>query len=306
MLNTKEILDILPNTLKSILEHFLERNDLQEIRIRVNKPLIVYMGNKELIHTYVVTVEDLKAMLQRISNYSRYAFEHEIRQGYITLKGGHRVGICGNCVTESNEVKTIKDIASINIRISREFIGCSNPVIPYILNEKQVLNTIVISPPKCGKTTLLRDIARNLSDGMEEVCYAGQKICIIDERSEIGACHGGIPQMHLGLRTDILDNCPKSQGIMMAVRSMSPDVILCDEIGTYKDMESILLAFNSGVHIITSIHGFGIADLNKRIVFRELLENKVFQRAIILSGRKGAGTIEGIFDLDAEKIIWGH
>ena len=131
-----------------------------------------------------------------------------------------------------------------------------------------------------------------------------KKICVIDERSEIAACYNGVPQMQVGIRTDVLDNCPKCEGIMMAIRSMSPDIIICDEIGTQRDMESILMAMNSGVSLITSIHGLGIEDLYNRSVFNELIENKVFQRAVVLSGINGAGTIEYIYDFKTEEKIW--
>jgi stage III sporulation protein AA len=132
----------------------------------------------------------------------------------------------------------------------------------------------------------------------------GKKVCIIDERSEIGACYQGVPQLDTGVRTDVLDGCPKSQGIIMAVRSMAPEVIVCDEIGTGKDVESIINAMNSGVALITTIHGYGLEDLYKRPVFKEILENNVFKRAVVLSGRHGAGTVEYIFDFIKNKNIW--
>lgn len=298
MINVDEILNVLPSNIRNCLEDTKDIERLQEIRIKINKPIIFQIGNEEVIGSYIPDSSDLKSVLQRISNYSIYAYEEEKKQGYITIKGGHRVGICGSCVIQDNVVKTIKDTGSINIRICREILHCSDKMVKYIVSGSNVQNTIIISPPKCGKTTLLRDITRNLSDGMKEYGFKGRKICVIDERSEIGASFNGIPQMNIGIRTDVLDNCPKSQGIMMAIRSMSPDVIVCDEIGTRKDMESILAAVNCGVNIITTIHGAGIKDLYERIVFKEIIENKVFKRAVILSCRKGVGTIECIYDLD--------
>ena len=154
---------------------------------------------------------------------------------------------------------------------------------PFLI-EEQVLNTI-ISPPKCGKTTILRDIARNISTGMRAFKFSG-KVCIIDERSELAACCDGVPQMNVGIRTDVLDNCLKSEGIMMAIRSMSPELIVCDEIGTYRDMESILSALSCGVNLITTIHGNGLDDFYSRVVFKDLINNHVFRRAVILSNRK--------------------
>lgn len=293
---TKEVLEILPNSIKKQLEGFKYLDKLQEIRIKVNKPLFLVCNNQEYMVNCISTAEDIKIVLQRVSNYSIYAFEEEIKQGYITIQGGHRVGICGNCVVDKGNVKTIKHISSINIRVAREVIGCSEKILPYIVEEGKVLNTIIISPPKCGKTTILRDLTRNISNGVASIDLNGMNVSVIDERSEIGSCYRGIPQMNIGVRTDILDNCPKSEGIIMAIRSMAPQVIVCDEIGTYKDIESVLIALNSGVNLITTIHGFGIEDLYNRPVFKEIIENKVFQRAVVLSNRMGIATIEYIYN----------
>ncbi|HBC95678.1 MAG TPA: stage III sporulation protein AA [Clostridium sp.] len=301
---TKEILNILPENLKTAIGDLIKSPYLQEIRIRVNRSLILQLGLKEIICGYIPRIEDLKVIIQRMSNYSIYAFEEEIKQGYITIKGGHRVGICGRCIIEKGEIKTIKDIASINIRICREIINCSDPIMKFLVKENEVINTIIISPPKSGKTTLIRDIVRNISGGMRSIGLTGKKICVIDERSEIGACFNGIPQMNLGIRTDVLDGCPKSQGMIMAIRSMSPDVIACDEIGTYKDVESILTALNSGISLIVTIHGYGIEDLYARPVFKEIVENKIFKRAIVLSSRKGSGTVEYVYDFTNNSVIW--
>jgi len=303
-MNTKEIFDILPLLIKNEMENIRQLNKLQEVRIKVNKPLIFQVGSQEIITSYNPSFEDVKFVLQKISNYSIYAFEEEIKQGYITIRGGHRVGLCGSCVIQNEGIKTIKDIASLNIRVCREVIDCSTKVMPYIIKGGTIRNTIIISPPKCGKTTLLRDITRHISDGMKNNDFIGKKVCVIDERSELGGCYNGIPQMDLGFRTDILDNCPKSQGIMLAIRSMSPDVIVCDEIGAKKDMESLLMALNCGVSIITTIHGNDVDDLYKRVVFKEIVENKVFSIAIVLSGLNGVGTLEEVYDFDKSESLW--
>ncbi|MBX4259140.1 stage III sporulation protein AA [Clostridium estertheticum] len=304
MLVTKDLFEILPKTIRNILEKVDNLQQLEEIRVKVNKPLFIHIGSKEKVWEYIATPEDLKYIMQRISNYSIYAFEDEIRQGYITIKGGHRVGLCGICVIENNSIKTIKDISSINIRACKEIIGCADKVMPYIINNNSVYNTIIISPPKCGKTTLIRDISRQISKGYKDMSFRGKNVSIIDERSEIAGSFKGIPQMDVGVRTDVLDNCPKSQGIMMAIRSMSPDVIVCDEIGTKNDMESILMALNSGISLITTIHGFGIEDLYKRLVFKDIVDNYVFTRGIVLSNKKGIGTIERIYDFTKGIDVW--
>jgi stage III sporulation protein AA len=304
MNNTKEVLNVLPVHIANIVKGIKAQDKIQEIRMKVNKPLILQVGNDEVIAGYTVLLQDIKEVLKHISNYSIYAFEEEIKQGYLTISGGHRVGICGSCIIENNKVKTIKSLGSLNIRICHEIIGCSDKVIPFIINNNQVSNTVIISPPRCGKTTLVRDIARNISDGVKGISFNGKKVCVIDERSEISSSFNGIPQMNLGIRTDVLDNCPKADGIMMAIRSMAPDVIVCDEIGTYKDMDSILMALNSGVKLITTIHGFGIEDLYNRSVFKEIMDNHIFNKAIILSSANGVGTIEYIYDFERQEKQW--
>ncbi|MEG0132651.1 MAG: stage III sporulation protein AA [Clostridium sp.] len=302
---TKDILDILPNTIKGEVINYEDNNSLQEIRLKINKPLIFISNNTEIKTKYITKHEDIKVIIQKISSYSIYAFEEEIKQGYITIQGGHRVGICGTCVLDGNSLKTIKHISSINIRVAREIRECSTKIIPFIVKDNRVLNTIIISPPKCGKTTILRDLSRQISNGVSGYGLSGKNVAIIDERSEIGACYRGVPQMDIGIRTDILDNCPKSEGIIMAIRSMAPHIIVCDEIGTYKDMDSIVAALNSGVNLITTIHGFSEEDLYKRPVFKEVLENKVFDRAIILSNRQGISTIEYIYDFTKGERVRG-
>lgn len=172
-----------------------------------------------------------------------------------------------------------------------------NKVMKYITSAYKVYNTIIISPPKCGKTTILRDIARNISSGMPSLGIAGKKVAVIDERSEIGACYFGIPQSDLGIRTDVLDNCLKREGLIMAIRSLSPEVLICDEIGTKGDVEALIMAFNSGVNIITTIHGFTIEDLYKRRVLSDLLDNEILERVIILSNRNGIGTVENVYSI---------
>lgn len=279
---------IFPPKIIEYLDDYIKDNTLQEIRLKIEKPMILTLARREVVLSYILKKEDIKYILQRISNYSLYAYEEEIRQGFITIKGGHRVGIAGECVMEDGKVKTIRNISSLNIRICREIIGCAKGIMKYITSGERVFNTIIISPPKCGKTTILRDISRLISEG-------GKKVSIVDERSEIAASYLGVPQMQVGIRSDILDNCLKSEGLIMAIRSLSPEVIICDEIGTLKDIEALIMAFNSGVNIIVTLHGESIDDLTNRNVFKELLDNKVIERVILLSNKRGVGTIEGVY-----------
>lgn len=296
-----EVYKILPSTISNIIEKYLLDDLIQEIRIKIGKPIILNLSMGEKVLDYRVTNDDLKYMISKISNYSLYAFEEEIKQGYITLKGGHRVGLAGECVLSRGEVRTIKNISSLNIRICREIIGASNKVMKLISENDRVYNTLIVSPPKCGKTTILRDIAKNLSNGMYQINLKGKKVTIVDERSEIAACYNGIPQMNVGIRTDILDNCLKKSGMIMAIRSLSPEVLICDEIGIEGDLEALNMAFNSGVNIIVTVHGYNIEDIYSRSVFKELIDKCILERIILLSNRNGVGTIENIYKVDRGK-----
>ena len=293
--NEDEILRVLPVKIANEVKSFLLKDSIQEIRIKVNKPVIINLSRKEVILNSIVTLDDIKQILVRVSNYSLYDYEEEIKQGYITIKGGHRIGIAGECVLSQGEVRTIRNISSLNIRICREVKGCSNEVMKFITENNRVFNTLIVSPPKCGKTTILRDIARNISNGMPINSLMGKKVSIIDERSEIASCFNGIPQLDVGIRSDILDNCLKKDGMIMAIRSLSPDILICDEIGTDGDMEALNMAFNSGVNIIVSIHGYSIEDIYRRRIFKDLLENSILDRIIVLSNKNGPGTIENAY-----------
>lgn len=296
-----EIYKILPKEISNIVKQYLQEDAVQEIRIKSGKPVILNLSYGEKVLDYRTTSEDLKFMMAKVSNYSLYAFEEEIKQGYITLKGGHRVGLAGECVISNGEVRTIKNISSLNIRICREIIGSSNKIMNLITNNNRVYNTLIVSPPKCGKTTILRDIAKNISNGMYKINLYGKKVTIVDERSEIAACYNGVPQMNVGIRTDILDNCLKKSGMIMAIRSLSPEVLICDEIGTKGDLEALNMAFNSGVNVIVTVHGYDIADVYGRAVFKDLIDNCILERIILLSNRKGAGTIEKVYKVSRER-----
>lgn len=306
MLKEENGLNIFPEKIADTIDKY-KNEKIQEIRIKINKPIIIYTDEGEVILSNEVTKEEFKFIIQRISNYSIYAYEEEIKQGFITLKGGHRVGIAGECVMENNKIKTIKNISSLNIRISKEVIGCGKKVLKYITNNNIVRNTLIISPPKCGKTTILRDITRILSSGDMKENLMGKKVVVIDERSEIGASYVGIPQMNLGIRTDILDNCLKREGMLMAIRSLSPDVLICDEIGTEEDISALNTAFNSGVNIVVTVHGSDLEDIKKRKAFDNLLLSGIIERVIVLSNRLGVGTIENVYSIkrDGEIVCLG-
>lgn len=300
MRNEDEVLKILPFKFVEEIKGYLMIEKIQEIRVKAGKPIILHSMKGEIVLKEIPTAEDIKQILVKISNYSLYAYEEEIKQGYITIKGGHRIGIAGECVFIGGSIRTIKNITSLNIRISREVLGCSNKLMDYVVNNNRIMNTLMVSPPKCGKTTILRDMARNVSMGYSKARLTGKKVTIIDERSEIGACYNGVPQMDLGIRTDILDNCLKRDGMLMAIRSLSPEVLICDEIGTQGDIEALHQAFNSGVNIIVTVHGNSLEDILRRKVLKELLDLGILERVVILSNRKGVGTIEDIYAVNLD------
>ncbi len=295
-----EITKILSPTIRKLCESSVIQNEnLTEIRLRINRPVILACGLQEYIlsgdsNDYVVTENDIRTTLDLVSSYSLYAYENELRQGYITIKGGHRVGFAGQVILEDGRVKNVKHINFLNIRISHEVKGCGLTALPYIVDKGRILNTLIVSPPGCGKTTLLRDIIRILSNG--STYLRGMNVGVCDERSEIAACYRGIPQNDLGLRTDVMDACPKAQGMLMLLRSMNPQVMAVDEIGSREDIEAISYIINSGCSILATIHGADIDDIRTRPVLRRLVEEKVFDRYIVLSGEKQVGFIDNIFD----------
>ena len=222
-----------------------------------------------------VTPADIREMTEFISGYSMYACEDELRNGFITLKGGHRVGIAGEVVTENGKIKTMKNISSFNIRISRERKGCADRLVQYADG-----NLLIISPPRAGKTTLLRDLLRQISRKPME------NVGIVDERSEIAACYRGRPENDVGERTDVLDCCPKPEGMLMLLRSMSPTVIGVDELGKKEDIDAVLRVVNCGVRVIATVHGENLEEIRRKEVFRELFREGLFRHYIILEKKQ--------------------
>ena len=225
----EQILNILAAGIRKVLLNTVPKpEELQEIRMRLGQPLRVVRGKEEIVlrsgtEPYIVTKEELRETMDYISHYSLYAYENELRQGFVTVEGGHRVGVAGKVIMEKERVKNIQYISSLNIRVSHEVLGCADRLIPYIVANKQVCHTLIISPPCCGKTTLIRDLIRQISDGNEYV--KGCSVGVVDERSELGGCYLGIAQNHLGTRTDVLDCCPKAEGMILRKRQSYRKVV---------------------------------------------------------------------------------
>jgi len=316
----KEILPVLSPRVAAVLEgaNLMKLSGLEEIRLRADKPLLLqessnewFIGRdgslmKDHYGAFAVKQEDITVSVELMSENSIYAYQEEIRNGYITIKGGHRVGLSGRVIADGVNVRSIKDISGLNIRISNQIPGCSRKVIKYIIkSNNDIYNTLIISPPQCGKTTILRDIARNLSDGMPELGFKGIKVGIVDERSELAACLRGIPQNDVGLRTDVLDGCPKRVGLPMFIRSMSPKVIITDEIGDDGDREAVHSVLNAGVRIVTSAHGYNVSELKSRREVLRMMEDQVFERYVVLGNSNGPGTLVEVIDGTSMKPVAG-
>ncbi|MBO4384179.1 MAG: stage III sporulation protein AA [Clostridia bacterium] len=218
-------------------------------------------------------------MLERLCAHCVYAHEDELKQGFIAYEGGYRIGVCGKAVSEGGKLLRLSDISSFNIRAANEVIGCSKDAVGFILENGTPLSTLIVAKPGGGKTTILRDIARCLSDGVSSPPF---KVCIADERGELAGCAGGIPTYDVGIRTDVIELAPKADSIMMFIRTMNPDVIVTDEIGSDKDAAAVMEAAACGVCVIASSHARNRDELTLREPVRGLIESGVFKRILLL------------------------
>lgn len=299
----EEIYKVLPISMLEKIKKIGSTTNITEIRLRVGRNILLVTSDVEVEVDYIVNLKDMLDILVKVSKNSIYAIQNEINNGFVVINGGHRIGICGEVVIENGKIKNIKNINSMNIRVARQLIGVADKVMPYIVNNGNVQNTIIISPPGCGKTTILRDIVRQISSGVKILDFKGKNVGLVDERGEIAAVSLGIPNLDVGLRTDIMSNVPKSIGMQMLVRSMGIDVIATDEIGGKEDFEAIKYANSSGVNLVFTMHGNDIRDVYKKEEIKKLLNDGIFSVAIILSRKNGVGTIEKICDLKGENIL---
>lgn len=302
----KALLGVMSRRIKIGLESLTKAQEksLQEIRLRVNQPLILKINGQEyglneqgccaLRNGIEVTKQEMNDILHCMSDFSLYAIEDELRQGFMTLEGGHRVGLVGKVVLENSRIKTLRFVSGMNIRIAHEVLGCSERVMPYVVGRDKVYHTLIVSPPGCGKTTLLRDMIYQLSEGFKG--YGPYTVGVVDERSEIAACYQGVPQNHLGKHTDVLDGCPKVEGMRMLLRAMAPQVIAVDEIGKGADCEALQEILSAGVTLMCTVHGKDEKECLRRPYLSRLLEEGLFERIIILSHRRGPCTVEAILD----------
>lgn len=292
----RDVLRIFALSVRKILEGLdLDFGKLQEIRLRVGMPLILLYDNHEyLVDKKIVSREEINETVEYVCNYSVYAYEEELRQGFVTVQGGHRVGFAGKIVCENDRVKSIKNISFINVRLAHEVIGAANVILPYVYDKGFPMHTLIISPPGCGKTTILRDLVRSVSEGN---AYAkGMTVGVVDERSEIAACYMGIPQNKIGMRTDVLDCCPKEKGMIMLIRSMSPKVIAVDEIGQSKDIEALKYVAGCGCKLFVTVHGTRLEDIKSKPFLQDTVKDEIWERYIVLDNVGHVGNINSIYD----------
>ena len=285
----EEILKYLPNNIYILITETIKQNpqakieeNAVEIRLRNDKPIIIKLPNLDIVIKYDVTEKDILYTLEKICENSLYAYKNQICQGFITIKGGHRVGLTGSCVIEDGKIINIKYISSLNFRIAREVKGCCNKILKDVINKDTIYTTLIVSPPGKGKTTMLRDLIRTISNGIPEIKFRGKTCGVVDERGEISAMYRGIPQNDIGIRTDIIENINKAQGMQILIRTMSPEVIACDEIGTKEDVLAIKYAVTSGVKGIFTMHGSEMKDVRANKDINELIENKYIEKIIFI------------------------
>lgn len=258
----------------------LVRRRVEEIRLRGGRPPTVVVGGDELLLSQApVERRDMELTVEIATRASAHTALESVRQGYFTVKGGHRIGLCGSIWTEGGQVKNLRSLSSLNIRVAHAVPGCGEEVLPALFQRGELQNTLLLSPPGGGKTTLLRDLIRLISGGVQG---SPLRVGLADERGEVAALWEGKPQFDVGERTDVLEGCPKSQGLMILLRGMNPQVLCCDEITDPADCTALEQCGNCGVKLLATVHAGGVEDLLEKPLYRELLRRCGFEKAVLL------------------------
>lgn len=300
------ILQMFPSRYRDLWRQAAEMQDhIQEIRLRTGRPIVLHTDGREMFLTEKGNLTaspaqarctmacELSEMLEHICHYSPYAFEEELRRGFVTVVGGHRVGVAGQAVLEPDgSIRTMKNISFINIRVSHEKKGAADGVLPEIYRNGRMNSTLIISPPGCGKTTLLRDLIRRISDGNSY--GTGLTVGVVDERSELAGAFQGVPRNDMGMRTDVLDGCPKERGMLMLLRSMSPQVIAIDELGSEGELRALGQAASCGCRVLATVHGENRRDVERRFGIEAGYWERMFDLFIVLGKKEGKCVVRRI------------
>lgn len=301
-----EVMQLLPMSLRNILVKMTtdQQKSIKELRLRAEKPIVAVTQKGSAFVSqsgklsYIIsdslpkiTCDELSQTVKRICGFSVYSHQSEINSGFVTVRGGHRVGMCGTAVTENGKIISVRDISSINIRIADERLGCANEIMSKLFYNG-LSNVIIAGAPMSGKTTVLRDLIRQISNGNAGEYY---KCAVIDERCEICGTNGLVYENDVGENTDVLNNYIKEEGISQAVRTLSPDIIFCDETASDEEADRILNGIMCGVHFAVTVHAGSIDDLYKRSVTAKLIDSKLFDSVVMLGTGNDVGKIKRIY-----------
>lgn len=264
-----------------------DQSRAEELRLRMGRPMSVVFSEEERpLGKLAVKAEELEQLIEISSRASLHTVLDQVCRGYLTIEGGHRIGLCGTATLRNGEIHSLSRLSSANLRIARQVRGVSESILDSLCPTGRLASTLILAPPGMGKTTLLRDLVRRVSDG--DGCTP-QRVSLADERGEVAALYNGMPQLEVGSRTDVVEGCPKAQGLMLLLRAMNPQVLAVDEITAPEDVQALKMAFGCGVTLLATAHGAERGDLERRALYRPLLEERMIQRLVSirrLNGRR--------------------